>query len=67
MQLTVNDIPLYRHGTPLAFDAAVVSESIRQNRTTRIHFRLGQGDRSVRFWTCDLTAEYVHLNADYHT
>ncbi|HEY2251115.1 MAG TPA: hypothetical protein VGH74_08645 [Planctomycetaceae bacterium] len=21
----------------------------------------------VRFWTCDLTAEYVRLNADYTT
>ena len=22
---------------------------------------------AARFWTCDLTAEYVRLNADYHT
>jgi glutamate N-acetyltransferase / amino-acid N-acetyltransferase len=67
VQLTVNDIPLYRFGTPLAFDAAAASESIRQNRITRIRFGLGQGKHAIRFWTCDLTAEYVHLNADYHT
>ena len=23
--------------------------------------------RRIRFWTCDLTAEYIHLNADYTT
>ena len=23
--------------------------------------------RRIRFWTTDLTAEYVRLNADYHT
>jgi glutamate N-acetyltransferase/amino-acid N-acetyltransferase len=67
VQLAVNDIPLFQHGARLAFDALTVSESIRQNRTTRILFSLGQGNESVRFWTCDLTAEYVHLNADYHT
>jgi glutamate N-acetyltransferase/amino-acid N-acetyltransferase len=67
VQLAVNDIPLFQNGAPVDFDAATVSESIRQNRTTRIHFSLGQGDQSVRFWTCDLTAEYVRLNADYHT
>ena len=28
---------------------------------------LTRGDASIRFWTCDLTAEYVRLNADYTT
>ena len=28
---------------------------------------LAEGDAAVRFWTTDLTAEYVRLNADYHT
>ena len=27
----------------------------------------GRGPGEARFWTCDLTAEYVRLNADYHT
>jgi glutamate N-acetyltransferase/amino-acid N-acetyltransferase len=25
------------------------------------------GNETVKFWTCDLTAEYVRLNADYTT
>jgi glutamate N-acetyltransferase/amino-acid N-acetyltransferase len=28
---------------------------------------LTQGNAAIRFWTCDLTAEYIHLNADYTT
>ena len=28
---------------------------------------LEEGRESARFWTTDLTAEYVRLNADYHT
>jgi len=34
---------------------------------TRIQLQFSEGDAKVRFWTSDLTAEYVRLNADYHT
>ena len=65
--LHVNGFLLYEHGQPKVFDEAVVSESIRSQRNTTIHFDLGQGEAEARIWTCDLTAEYVRLNADYHT
>jgi N-acetylglutamate synthase/N-acetylornithine aminotransferase len=26
-----------------------------------------EGDAGIRFWTSDLTMEYVKINADYHT
>jgi glutamate N-acetyltransferase/amino-acid N-acetyltransferase len=28
---------------------------------------LGEGDGACTFLTCDLTVEYVHINADYST
>ncbi len=28
---------------------------------------LGRGDREARIWTCDLTAEYVRINAEYRS
>ncbi len=65
--LKLNDWELFRHGSPVPFDDGQVSQSIRDHRTTRIDFDLGQGTAAVRFWTCDLTAEYIRLNADYHT
>ncbi|MBL9084163.1 MAG: bifunctional ornithine acetyltransferase/N-acetylglutamate synthase, partial [Planctomycetales bacterium] len=46
-------------------DAA--SKSIKENRDTKILLTFGEGDESIRFWSTDLTAEYVRLNADYHT
>jgi glutamate N-acetyltransferase/amino-acid N-acetyltransferase len=67
VRLIINDLLLFERGAPATFDPAAVSDSIRQNRTTQVLFDLGQGGASVRFWTCDLTAEYVRLNADYHT
>ena len=29
--------------------------------------QFSEGQAGIRFWTTDLTAEYVRLNADYHT
>ena len=52
---------------PVQFDAAAVSKSIRDNRDTLVQLAFSEGTAGVRFWTADLTAEYVRLNADYHT
>jgi glutamate N-acetyltransferase/amino-acid N-acetyltransferase len=67
MTLWLNGLLLYRAGAPVAFDAKEVSQSIRNNRRVKIELELTLGGESVRFWTCDLTAEYVRLNADYTT
>lgn len=67
LSLWLNAIPLYRDGVPLPFDAAEASATLRGHRDTHIRLVLTQGDASARFWTCDLTAEYVRLNADYTT
>ena len=65
--LHLNACLLYRDGAPVQFDAAAVSKSIRDNRDTLIQLAFSEGAAGVRFWTADLTAEYVRLNADYHT
>ncbi|HEY1600225.1 MAG TPA: bifunctional ornithine acetyltransferase/N-acetylglutamate synthase, partial [Pirellulales bacterium] len=49
------------------FDRAAVSRSIRENRDTLVQLTFGEGTAQTRFWTTDLTAEYVRLNADYTT
>jgi glutamate N-acetyltransferase/amino-acid N-acetyltransferase len=67
LSLDLDGVPLYRDGTPLDFDASAVSDRIKSNREVTITLTLQQGDASIRFWTCDLTAEYVRLNADYTT
>ena len=67
VDLDINGFALYRQGAPAVFDAAKVSQSIRDHRETHVELRFSEGDAQVRFWTTDLTAEYVRLNADYHT
>ena len=65
--LRLNGTLLYEGGAPVEFDTQAVSDSIRESRDTLVRLELGEGDAGVRFWTTDLTAEYVRLNADYHT
>jgi glutamate N-acetyltransferase/amino-acid N-acetyltransferase len=67
MTLRLNGTLLYKSGAPVEFDAKGVSNSMRTNREVHIELDLALGGESVRFWTSDLTAEYVRLNADYTT
>jgi glutamate N-acetyltransferase/amino-acid N-acetyltransferase len=65
--LRLNGYLLYENGSPIEFDGKAVSNSIRDNRDTQVELQFSEGTASRRFWTTDLTAEYVRLNADYHT
>ncbi len=67
VELRVNGFLLYQHAAPTKFDADAVSTSIRDNRDTQIVLNFSEGNERIRFWTTDLTEEYVRLNADYHT
>jgi len=67
VSLKINGFLLYDRGAPTSFDAQQVSESIRANRETHVELAFLEGTAHARFWTCDLTAEYVRINADYHT
>jgi len=67
VRLRLNGTPLFAGGSPLPFDADAVSASIRAARETLIELEVGSGPGAIRFYSSDLTAEYVHLNADYHT
>lgn len=53
-------------GVPSAYDAAAVSDLLKQEEVL-ISASLGSGSGSGSAWGCDLTAEYVRINADYTT
>jgi glutamate N-acetyltransferase/amino-acid N-acetyltransferase len=63
----LGDIRLYRAGMPLPFDAAAASAYLKDNREVILRLTFTLGTAACTFWTCDLTPEYVRLNADYTT
>ena len=55
-----------RRGRGLDFDEAKALEILRRDEVT-ITIDLGQGEAEVTEWTCDLTEEYIRINADYRS
>jgi glutamate N-acetyltransferase/amino-acid N-acetyltransferase len=67
LELRLNGRLLFQGGSPVAFDDGAVSASIRAARETLVEVSVGDGPGRIRFFSSDLTADYVRLNADYHT
>lgn len=64
--LTLQKTVVFRAGRPIEFDANAVSETLNAAEVTvDLDCRAGTGEATV--WTCDLSNEYVTINADYHT
>lgn len=55
-----------RGGLSDSFDEAAAHRYLSQPEFA-VHIDLGLGSGACRFWTCDLTREYVSINADYST
>jgi glutamate N-acetyltransferase / amino-acid N-acetyltransferase len=53
-------------GLPVEADLRQASATLRTD-PVHIHLDLGLGDASSTVWTCDLSAEYVAVNAHYTT
>ena len=51
---------------PTEFDPGAVSAAMRGD-TVSIGVDLGSGGGAATGWGCDLSADYVKINADYHT
>jgi len=59
-------ITVFKNGAPRKFDAKRASKVVSQTEHT-ITVDLGAGMASDFCYGCDLSAEYVRINADYHT
>ena len=64
--LKLQGTAVFRAGRPLTFDAAAVSQSLAAAEVD-VDLDCHAGAASATVWTCDLSKEYVTINADYHT
>jgi glutamate N-acetyltransferase/amino-acid N-acetyltransferase len=65
-QVMIGPIVLFKDGRPYD-DAAPEAASYLKNTDIVITVGLGVGSASSTVWTCDLSAEYVRINAEYRT
>ena len=62
--VTIQGIVVYAKGAPAAHDPAVLRAKMREPRVD-IAVRLAEGAASSVAWGCDLSYDYVKINADY--
>lgn len=67
IDISFGEIPICRNGARAAeFDEAAAHAYIQQPEFS-IKIDLHQGPGTCKFWTTDLTHEYIRINADYTT
>jgi glutamate N-acetyltransferase / amino-acid N-acetyltransferase len=65
-QVMIGPIVLFKDGRPYD-DAAPEAANYLKSADIAVAVDLGAGSASSTVWTCDLSAEYVRINADYRT
>jgi glutamate N-acetyltransferase/amino-acid N-acetyltransferase len=61
-----DDEPILQKGFQIALDEARARQILSKS-LVEIRVDLGAGDQTATWWTCDLSAEYVRINAAYRT
>ncbi len=75
LRIQLGDILLMDYGQPLAFDRPAASEYLKQaaagdylkTDTVLIQVSVGSGSGQGKAWGCDLSYDYVKINAEYTT
>ena len=66
LDLNITGIAVMRKGVPLPFNTQRLSRELGQEQVC-IEINLNLGDYSATGWGCDMSKEYVSINADYTT
>ncbi|WP_455217075.1 bifunctional glutamate N-acetyltransferase/amino-acid acetyltransferase ArgJ [Kaarinaea lacus] len=67
VQIFLNDICIVSQGGRDASYREDKGQSVMAGKEITVRIVLGRGDASVRVWTCDLSYDYVRINAEYRT
>lgn len=62
----LGDVRVAERGSALAFDEEAAARALGE-KEVRITVDLGAGDYAATAWTCDMTYDYVKINASYRT
>ena len=66
VEISLNDLPVLKRNYEIVLDEERAKQVLSHD-TVVIDINLNQGRQAARFWTCDLTKEYVHINASYRS
>jgi glutamate N-acetyltransferase/amino-acid N-acetyltransferase len=67
VRLESDRVDIYINGVPISDSTLQQAREKLSEREIQIRVVLQSGTGSARIWTCDLTNEYIRINADYTT
>jgi glutamate N-acetyltransferase / amino-acid N-acetyltransferase len=67
VSIHLNDLCIVERGTPADDYTEVAGQAVMKLPEFTVRVGLGQGGARARIWTCDLSHEYVRINAEYRT
>jgi glutamate N-acetyltransferase/amino-acid N-acetyltransferase len=67
VDLYVGNVPLVMRGVGLGGEAEEAATKQLKEKEFQITLKLGRGKAAVTYWTCDLSLDYVRINADYRS
>jgi glutamate N-acetyltransferase/amino-acid N-acetyltransferase len=67
LSLACNGIAIFVKGSPVAdYDEAKLTKTLEQDEID-VEIVVGEGEGKATVWTCDMTHEYISINADYRS
>jgi glutamate N-acetyltransferase/amino-acid N-acetyltransferase len=66
VEISFNALPVLKPNYEIVLDEAAAKEVLSRDHIV-IGIELHQGTASATFYTCDLTKEYIHINASYRS
>ena len=67
VEITLQDVKVCRNGLASPFDEGDMKLRLDDTDVSVVFRIVGKGKGSATFWTCDLTEDYIHINANYRT
>ncbi|WP_274362534.1 bifunctional glutamate N-acetyltransferase/amino-acid acetyltransferase ArgJ [Paenibacillus thermotolerans] len=67
VDIRLGDIPVLKQSVPLPFDEDAAKQYLDDNKEIAIFVDLHVGDGKATAWGCDLTYDYVKINASYRS
>ena len=67
VDLDFDDVPVVRNGLAVENASEEAQSAVLKKRSFQVNLKVGSGPGHFTIWTCDLSHEYVNINADYRT
>jgi glutamate N-acetyltransferase / amino-acid N-acetyltransferase len=67
VDITLQDVKVCKAGLAAPFDETDMKMRLDDTDVSIVFRIAGKGKGSATFWTCDLTEDYIHINANYRS